>query len=258
MALRQKDEYLVVVHVYDTAKSYLPPKFKAEHIKETFEVACVSRVPKGRYEVRIVEAGGLKARDALVRVTRECGAKLLVVGSHGRKGPKQDPSLLGTTANAVLREASCTALIVKKTHAPLRRPFKMLVAIDGERGSSERAYEEGLRLCAKGDSLSVVHVFDPSGADQKAEERVAVIQRHYRERIEATGLGGRFVLRESRKIVESVLEEAAAQECDLMVIGVDGMRAYSEKRHFLGSICDKLVQRAQCHVLVTKPPNPAT
>lgn len=57
---------------------------------------------------RRVELGATK--NEILRVAEECGADLIVVGSHGRHGLAL---LMGSTANAVLHGAKCDVLAVR-------------------------------------------------------------------------------------------------------------------------------------------------
>ncbi len=57
---------------------------------------------------RRVELGSTKGE--ILRLAEECGADLIVVGSHGRHGLAL---LLGSTANAVLHGAKCDVLAIR-------------------------------------------------------------------------------------------------------------------------------------------------
>jgi nucleotide-binding universal stress UspA family protein len=51
------------------------------------------------------------APDEIVRLAREHGSDLLVLGSHGRRGVER--FLLGSVAERVVREAPCSVLVVR-------------------------------------------------------------------------------------------------------------------------------------------------
>ena len=51
-------------------------------------------------------------RDAIVECARECGADLIVLGSHGRKGLDR---MLGNVSDSVARHAPCSVEIVRTT-----------------------------------------------------------------------------------------------------------------------------------------------
>ena len=66
-----------------------------------------------RLGVEHAETGVVNApstKEGILDAARECGADLIVVGSHGRHGLAL---LLGSTANAVLHGAPCDVLAVR-------------------------------------------------------------------------------------------------------------------------------------------------
>ena len=67
-----------------------------------------------RITVRHVFLEGEPA-DEIVRYSREAGADLIVMGTHGRTGLER--LLLGSVAEKVLRDAACSVLVVKLPHA---------------------------------------------------------------------------------------------------------------------------------------------
>ena len=62
-------------------------------------------------KVEFVVLEGVPARK-IAEFAASCGADLIVVGTHGRKGLSR--MLLGSTAESLLREAPCQVLIAKQ------------------------------------------------------------------------------------------------------------------------------------------------
>ena len=52
-----------------------------------------------------------KATSEIALYAQRCGADMIVVGTHGRKGLSR--MLMGSTAESLLREAPCQVLVVK-------------------------------------------------------------------------------------------------------------------------------------------------
>lgn len=86
-------------------------------LSERLEQTAASELPKvarreecAGVDVEDVIAHG-EAASEIVRVAKERGADLIVISSHGRTGLGR--ILFGSTAEAVVRHASCPVLVVK-------------------------------------------------------------------------------------------------------------------------------------------------
>jgi nucleotide-binding universal stress UspA family protein len=77
----------------------------------------------------------------------------------------------------------------------------------------------------------------------------------YGERLRARGLTVREVVREGYPAT-MIEEEVTGQEADLIVIGSRGRTGL--KHMLLGSIAERVVQKAPCPVLTVKTPEPAS
>lgn len=137
------------------------------------------QLPKGAWSVRLVNKepfSGLRAtlmaavRERVHERAARAGASpstppsvgtsapaLLVIGSHGRTGPKEDPLVLGSKADYSLRDSPLPALVVKGPALAQAVPATFVVAVDG----SDRAHgalQLALRLRRPADPVRIVHV----------------------------------------------------------------------------------------------------
>jgi nucleotide-binding universal stress UspA family protein len=82
--------------------------------------AAARRLPKGLVTTSVLRQG--PAAQEIVAHARECGADYIVMGSRGRG--RWFHFVLGSTAQAVLRDAPCPVLTVSHdpTHRPAFRP----------------------------------------------------------------------------------------------------------------------------------------
>jgi nucleotide-binding universal stress UspA family protein len=104
---------LVLLHVHSPFVAYgdglvaaLPPDFTDE-LREKLR-ATDPHDPRVVVERRLIE--GDPARE-IVRLAREAGCDLIVMGTHGRTGLGR--LLMGSVAEAVVRKAPCPVLTVK-------------------------------------------------------------------------------------------------------------------------------------------------
>jgi len=205
-------------------------------------------------------------RTGLVQMSRDLGADLLVVGSHGRTGLSR--LLLGSVAGYVVVHASCSVLVVKRaSRASGTRPLRILLGIDDSPG----AMDATRFLCSlrwppqtRVQLLSAVpptseRLFETGTiAMQVASDRMRVQEEilcRHEQLVKDAGLASEVAMPEGDARVE--LENAANRfEPDLLVVGSHGRTGLS--RLVLGSVAAHLVAHAPCSVLVVKRPNFAT
>ena len=92
--LVRKGDHITVLHVATEGK-----KASVAALAEHFQVKLMSRFAKARFDVATPAAPpGVPTRDAVVGALREQKCDLAVIGYSGRKGPKEDPSIMGSSA----------------------------------------------------------------------------------------------------------------------------------------------------------------
>ena len=77
------------------------------------EEMMAAEAPGVRLEGRVLSG---RPAPALCRLASEEGARMIVVGSHGRRGVER--LLVGSVAEAILRQAPCAVLVVKEPPPP--------------------------------------------------------------------------------------------------------------------------------------------
>lgn len=196
-------------------------------------------------------------------------ADLIVMGTHGTSGFQH--LVLGSVAEKVLRRAACPVLTVPpRAQATSELPFKrLLCAVDFSDSSLA-----GLRLASSlamqsGAALTLVHVLEwpweepppPMLEDLPPEQGVALAEfRRYSEasakkRLESLVPEGVSLSRattrlRSGKPYVQVLEVAAEEQSDLIVIGVRGRHPLDLA--LFGSTANQIVRRATCPVLTLR------
>ena len=231
--LRKPEDKIDVFHISTPGKDYLPYDLQPDYIKENYDNLLISSVPEDRRTVTIVEKKtGQSTKGAVCEYINNADEKtdFLVVGCAGRKGPKTDPTILGSTTDYSLRAAHCSCIIVKKkmekfAEAEKRSKAKFMACVDGS-DNSHKAYTEACRIAFDTDELIILHIYSAEEAEvnddgiTKADE----ITKKY------TDLG-----RGTVKIVEKmggtsiskqILQVATDEEVDFVVVGADGMGAY--------------------------------
>jgi nucleotide-binding universal stress UspA family protein len=177
---------------------------------------------------------------------------LLVVGSKGLDA--LDRFMLGSVSTTLIHHATCPVLVVKDEAAPLRR---ITLATDGSVASAkalafvltkfqpDRSTGNGGRVPIH---VSVVHVMPVvkypglKGAGEK------LIEQSVRKLVKAG-----FIAEPAYRLgkpAEEIMKVASHQQADLIVMGAKGMGAIA--RFLLGSVSTRVVQHANCAVLVVR------
>lgn len=215
--------------------------------------------------VRVARDGGASAQPLLrygdpvsciLESVERTHAGLIVMGTEGRTG--WDRLQLGSTAQAIVREAPCPVLTVHGGLAGdlVRHPARVrldrwLLATDFSPSADAALRAVSALAAGLTAKVRVVHAAEAEAASKKAQRMLRkLVEALRREGIEGEGecLPG--------DPVETILSQAARWQVDAIAVGTQGRRGLS--RVALGSVAEAVLRRAGCPVLVVKhaPPPP--
>jgi len=265
-----KPPKVTALHVVDNAKYFLPFRTKLE--VRRVEARAARTLKKAKQQLAALKLKGTVRKEQgaiaptiLKRAPKRNG--LLVVGSKGLDA--LDRFTLGSVSTKLIQHAPCPVLIVKADAAPLRQ---ITLATDGSAGSDEAlgfvlTRFQPNRSSGKGGRLpihvSVVHVITPSplapitigrtipwvrNTEQKKESGLRLVEQRVRKLIEA-GFTAEPVCQSGNR-AEEIMNVAAKHQADLIVMGAKGLGAID--RFLLGSVSTRVVQHANCSVLVVR------
>lgn len=173
--------------------------------------------------------------DVLLAVRKEVEGNWIVIGAGGKSS--LDRLMLGSTAEALLREATVPVWIVRPGRT-LRDLDQILVAVDGTTPGSEamagaltlaRSFVAGLRVLTIG-----------------RPERVHRIQTELRASTDLHGIDLEFVRREG-EVEDAILADLDEQPADLLVIGHSGRRGLFRLLH--ANTAEGLTRKSPCSLL---------
>ncbi|ALA60209.1 universal stress protein [Nitrospira moscoviensis] len=194
-----------------------------------------------------VERGAVAA--TIVRHARR-GVGLLAIGSRGLDA--LDRFMLGSTSNHAIHHAPCSVLVVKEAPKPVRQ---IVLAIDGSPASDKavRFLVRTINPTPGGPDreplmVTVVHVLPYLKYPELREAGRAVAQRV----VDKVAKAGFQVVEAVRlgKPADEILTVAKQHKADLIVTGAKGLGAIG--RVLLGSVSTRVVQHADCSVLVVR------
>ena len=202
--------------------------------------------------------------EEIVRAAGDAGTDLVVLATRGRTGLAN--LLLGGTASEVVRRSSAPVLTVHPgLPVPVAPPATIVAPVDFSRHGLEAArralsifgFVEGARIVL----LHAWHfhldyeIYGMYSAERSARDR-AEAEREIDRRLERLAAElHREGLRVEPKLVAgypaaTILEEARIEDADLVALGTQGTRGL--ERLVLGSVADRVVQRAPCPVLTAR------
>lgn len=218
----------------------------------------IARLGIDRTELAGVHLEVGPAHRHLVETARTIGADLIVVGSS--ESPRL-AKVFGSTADRVVRKASCPVLMVRdELQLPLER---VLLPVDLSVLSAE-AFEAGLRFLVwigGGAPPAVEALFVMTELDRQALSSLATgneVEQVARQELR------RFVARHAadapwkvETLVEggfvdaAILDRIEAWKPDLVILGTHGRGGF--ERFLLGSVASTVVRQGGCNVLVIPP-----
>jgi nucleotide-binding universal stress UspA family protein len=204
--------------------------------------------------------------SAIVETAAAQNADLIVMSTHGHSGIQR--WLLGSVTERVLQRSPCPVLAIRSGQ-PIAR---LLIPLDGSR-LAETALAPGFEIAAKMGCattlLSVIDHLDVRPADTARLETPAAAEHptegsliaEYKTYLQDIGQkypeAGRYNIHVAvamGRVAQTILEYAADQRIDLIAMTTHGRTGL--RRWLYGSVTEKVLRGAHCHVLVVRPPGP--
>jgi len=224
----------------------------------------IRELSTAKLEMEVLVRWGNPA-EVILKVAKESGASLIVMGSKGLTDSKQ--FFLGSVVQKVMRYTSTSILLVKKETASINR---VLLATDGS-GNSEIAARFLLNLPLPRSQVvlatavqSYIEAFikTPTLNLQANQETIAQLQAGEEEealkiisKIEQLFSRGHYktlslVMRGGA--AESILGAAKEYNPDLITLGARGLTGIGS--FLLGSVAERVAAHAECSVLICRAP----
>jgi nucleotide-binding universal stress UspA family protein len=213
--------------------------------------------------------GGISVAQALSTYTKELGADLVIMTTHGRGGVRR--AWLGSVTDQLIRSSEIPVLVIRPDEAQAenldRGSGEIVVCLDGS-PLAEAALEPASTLARLWDSeiflMQVVepvtltdgaHLTFPSGySDMTTAIRREAAQNYIQdiaERLRESGVKATGAAVVSGGIPETIIDLVRPERISVLVVATHGLGGV--KRMVLGSVADKLVRGAKVPVLVVRP-----
>lgn len=251
---------------YEVNRLYLAELMKSAK-KELADLTARATARGLSVQTRI--ATGIPSEEILGAAGAE-DSDLIVVGTKGKTGLAH--VLLGSTAERVIRSASCPVLAVRAelSDGILADPrpcagvsvHRILVPVDFSDCSLEALEYAALLAQRSGAALSLLHVLEPVSygldftlsLESKRDEVRARVTQRLAGFVEA--LAGAKIAADSHVRgglpADSILDSARTLPADVIVMGTHGRRGLS---HMLsGSVTEAVLRQSRCPVLTVRSP----
>ena len=260
---------VMVLYVIDSAALRWPFKTRLESQRLDARAAKTLKRAKQQLVVLKLKGTTCKEQGSVASVILKHAPSqdgLLVVGSKGLDA--LDRFLLGSVSAKLIEHATCPMLVVKSEAVPLRR---IILATDGSSESTKAlafvlSKFQPNHSASKGGRepihVNVVHVRMPSPlAPITAKSTIPWItypglkevgSKLVEQSVEKLIKAGFTAepLRPLGKPAEEILKVVSKHQADLIVMGAKGLGAVD--RFLLGSVSTRVVQHANCSVLIVR------
>jgi nucleotide-binding universal stress UspA family protein len=196
-------------------------------------VACEALLMHGEEPAREIVAAAERVR-----------ADVVVMGRRGKRGLAR--LMVGHATAKVVGRARCSVLVVPRVAQIWQR--RILLGTDGSRFSDAAAIAAGKLAQQCGLPLTAVSVVRRSFSEARAAEAEEAVDR-VREFLDRDGVAVDTLVKPGLP-EEVIVETAAAQAADLIVLGSHGRTGL--ERILLGSVTERVIGAAQCPVLAVK------
>jgi nucleotide-binding universal stress UspA family protein len=198
-------------------------------------------------------------RDAIPAAARDHDADLVVVASSGATGRTPGFLHLGSVAEYLAHHVERSlAIIPPKPSGQLAR---IVVAVDGSEHSRAAVRWTAELAAAAGAEVTAVAVAEPRApivevaddADEDAWRRAAeeVVRADWAEPLRALHRTADVVVTRQGTVPEAILETAATEQADVLVVGARGLGGFTGLR--AGGVALAVVHRAELPVIMVPP-----
>ncbi|GMH81388.1 hypothetical protein TrVE_jg8743 [Triparma verrucosa] len=171
LALRKAKGKFYALHVEDKGKNeYLPSNMKWGGIKDAIEPSLTGSIPPTLYSMECIQKSPSDTtKSTFVSHINGIDTPMYVcLGWVGRKGPKEDPTVLGSVSDVAMRSCSHPVIICK--NAPEAGAHSFVVCVDSASGRGMIAFENIMSMVKQIDTVTVAYCYTDEVALQEVKE----------------------------------------------------------------------------------------
>lgn len=251
--LREDCDELVVGHITNPKKEYLPFNLKPQYIEDTYESKIIHLGKKARFvSCEVDPAKGTK--ETLWALAHQNHATIMVTGYNGVKGPKADMTIAGSAVQYMALNSSLPVLVIKDPRPRTIKPdglYRYAVCYDGS-DQAKYALETACRTMGPEDRLTTITVKE-KGVE---EEEVRAAAQKVRDEHQHKGTYEHVMLDQEDgepvyKCIKAFLKSQTGgtrEYIDFVGCGNLG-RGYATNNQKLGSLANILLRARNMNIL---------
>lgn len=254
--LRRPEDSIVVGNIHDTRKDFLPYNLKPTYIRETYTCKLLTLGDKGVFASRQFTPApedGKTTKTELWSMAEDQNATVIVTGMHGRKGPKSDPTVAGTTVRFLADNASFPIVIVKDLIVRQKKSegkYRFGVCFDTS-SRSKNALRTVLAMMRPDDALTCIVVKEPAINENTVDSSINSICAEF-------NVSHQRIKRLERQPGESIykciknyliFESHEGNYIDFVAVGNNGANHNSNSDTTLGSVADAVIRAQRMNVI---------
>ena len=259
--IRPFSYYPALKHLLDEAEK----TEDRQHVPHDRSAMKTLKAPLGDQVIVIsAEKTGLSAYEEIINYAKEHDIDLIVMGTHGRRGPRH--LFIGSTAERVVRLSECPVLTLRSDADPMtqinlnhllvpvdfsdhsRYALKYaaeLVSLWNARITLVNVIEEAILPTVYG--VEPVAVFPIDNLVEQSQKALNDLKLKFFSE-NASNVDTQVIVGHAATSIAEFAKEVSA---DLIVIPTHGLTGL--KRFLMGSVSEHVVRNAQCAVLTVKP-----
>lgn len=249
LSLRKKHDHVAVFHAFKaSAVDSLPAKFRPDRLKEEYSVELIGNLSADKHSLIWEDRSNRPVMEtlnhSLYKFSKETGKlpDFVVMGGHGRKGPKEMPESLGSNTDTALRNLHLPCIIIKQP--VVSRPRHFIMAVN-DTELSRRGLDILLRLTNSRDKVTCVHFISPDDDDKDLTD----MKSYYESELEEYGpINSKFqVVTKERgeAITHTISNYVNNSDCDFFAIA-------PRAKHRLSNISGHVVNHVKCNIILVK------
>lgn len=161
-SLMHPADHLVVTHVFDLTKTFLPKNLQHGYIESIMEAELSGRLDENKYNMCFEERDhSITTKEQITNIAKAYSVDVLCIGMHGRKKEDAEYTICGSNVDLIAQDPVCPVMVVKTLEVRKDKEgeaFRWGVCLDGSNNSLTALRKIFKFMNVDKDWVDVIHV----------------------------------------------------------------------------------------------------